>query len=51
MYFTIKEENVFDKYSEIGKKLAILQKKINSEPVYNKKYIKAENEFNTKESF
>ena len=24
MYFTIKEENVFDKYSEIGKKLAIL---------------------------
>ena len=23
-YFTIKEENVFDRYSEIGKKLATL---------------------------
>ena len=45
MYFMIKEENVFNK----GKSFII--KKNNSELVYNKKYIKAGNKIDTKESF
>ena len=42
LYFMIKEENVFDKYMEIWEKVrTITHKKINSELIYNKKYLKA----------
>ena len=41
MYFMIKDEKIFDKN----------KKKNYSELIYNKKYLKAEKKFNTKESF
>ena len=39
MYFMIKEENVLDKYMEIGEKVDYIIKKINSELIYSKKYL------------
>ena len=47
----IKDEKLFDKYMTIWKKVSNMIKKINSEFIYNKKYLKAEKEFNAKESF
>ena len=49
MYFMIKNRKVFDKFNEIWK-VSNFIKKINSELVYNKKYIKRENKINTNES-
>ena len=49
MYFMINNRKVFDKFNEIWK-VSNFIKKINSELVYNKKYIKRENKMNTKES-
>ena len=40
-----------DKYMTIWGKVGNVTKKINSELIYNKKYLKAEKRFNTKESF
>ena len=40
-----------DKYMTIWEKVGNVTKKINSELIYNKKYLKAEKRFNTKESF
>ena len=51
MYFMIKDENFFDKYMTIWEKVSNIIKNINSELIYNKKYLKAEKRFNTKESF
>ena len=45
----INNRKVFDKFNEIWK-VSNFIKKINSELVYNKKYIKRENKINTKES-
>ena len=46
------QKKVFDKYNEIWEKVSnIVTTKFNSELVYNKKYIKAGNKINTKESF
>ena len=43
MYFMIKDEKLFDKYKTIWEKVSnITIKKINSEFIYNKKYLKAE---------
>ena len=50
MYFMIKDEIFFDKYITIWKKVSNI-KKNNSEPIYNKNYLKSEKRFNTKESF
>ena len=50
MYFIIKDENFFDKYITIWKKVSNI-KKINSELIYNKNYLKSEKRFNTKEIF
>ena len=44
-------ENLFDKYMAILEKGSTIIKKINSEDIYNKKYLKAEKRFNTIESF
>ena len=42
----------FDKYMTVWEKVSnIINKKIKGELIYNKKYLKAENRFNTKESF
>ena len=49
MYFMINNRKVFDKFNEIWK-VSNFIKKINSELVYNKKYIKRENKINTNES-
>ena len=50
IYFAI--EKVFDKYLTIWEKVSnIIIKKINSELKYNKKYLKGEKRFNTKENF
>ena len=45
MYFLIKNEEFLEKYSKNwGKKISIIIKnKFNSKPVYNKKYLIAEN--------
>ena len=51
MYFKIKDENISDKYMVIWEKVSNVIKKINSELIYNKKYLKAEKRFNTRESF
>ena len=40
-----------DKYMTIWGKVSNITKKINSELIYNKKYLTAEKRFNTKESF
>ena len=52
MYFMIKYEIFFYKYMTIWEKVSsIIIKKFNSQFVYNKKYLKAEIRFNTKENF
>ena len=51
MYFMIKDEQMFDKYMIIWEKGSNIIKKINSEFICSKKYLKAEKRFNTKESF
>ena len=51
MYFMIKEKKNFDEYNETLEKVSNIVKKFNSELVYNKKYIKAENKISSKESF
>ena len=51
IYFMIKDEKVFDKNMRIWEKGSNIVKKINSELIYNKKYLKAKKRFNTKESF
>ena len=45
----IKDEKSFDKYMIILEKVII--KKINSELIYNKLYLKAEKRFNAKDGF
>ena len=46
----IKVEKMFDKYMKIWEKASnITKNKFSSELVYNKKYLKAKNKFNTKE--
>ena len=47
----IKDEKVFDKNMRIWEKSSNIVKKINSELIYNKKYLKAKKRFNTKEGF
>ena len=50
IYFVIKVEKMFNKYMKIWEKVSnITKNKFHSELVYNKKYLKAKNEFNTKE--
>ena len=52
MYLMLKDEKKIDKYMTIWEKVSnIIIKKINSELIYNKKYLKAEKRFNAKESF
>ena len=51
MYFLIKDEYFLDKYMKIWEKFSNIIKKFSSELIYNKKYLKAEEKFNTKESF
>ena len=51
MCFMTKEEKVFDKYIEVLEKVTNIIKKINSEPIYSKKYLITKKTFNTKESF
>ena len=52
MYFTIKDEKLFDKYMKITEKGSnMIKNKFNSELIYYKKYLKAAKKFNTKESF
>ena len=47
MHFMIKDEKKIDRYI-IWEKVSNIIKKINSELIYNKKYLKAEKRFNTK---
>ena len=47
-YFMIKDEIFFDKYMIIWEKVSNITKKINSELMYNKKYLKTKKRFNTK---
>ena len=42
MYFRIKDENFFDKYMKLLEKVSNMIKKINSELIYNNKYLKVE---------
>ena len=49
--FWSKKRKHFDKYNEIWEKVSNIIKQIISELVYNKKYMKADNKINTKESF
>ena len=52
MYFMIKNENCFDKYMTLREKVSnIIKKTFNSKLIDNKKYLKAEKRFKTKESF
>ena len=51
MYFKIKDENISDKYMVIWEKVSNVIKKINSELIYNKKYLKAEKRFDKKDGF
>ena len=52
MYFLIKDEKFLQNYNEIqGKVSSIIKKEFNSEPVHNKKYLKAEKKFNAEEIF
>ena len=51
MYFMIKDEKIFDKYMKILEKVSKIRKKSYSELIYNKKYLRAQKKFNTKESF
>ena len=48
----IKDEKNFDKYMTISEKVSyIIIEKTNSELIYNKKYLKVNKRFNTKENF
>ena len=48
----IKDENLFDNYMTIWEKVInVIKQKFNSELIYNRKYLKAEKRFNTKERF
>ena len=49
MYFMIKDEKFFDEYMKIWEKVSNAIKKNNGELVCNKKYVKAEKNFNAKE--
>ena len=51
MSFMIKDGKTFVKYMIIWEKVSNIIKNFNSELIYNKKYLKAEKRFNTKESF
>ena len=44
-------KKIFDKYMTVWEKDSNIIKKINGELIYNKKYLKAEKRFNSKESF
>ena len=50
MYFMIKDQKKY-KYMTIWEILTKITKKLNTKLIYNKKYLKAEERFNTKESF
>ena len=41
IYILIKDDKLLEKYNEIWQKVKIVSKKIDSEPVYNEKYLKA----------
>ena len=47
----IKDEKNFDKYMTIWEKVTNITRNNNSELLYNKKYLKAGERFNTTESF
>ena len=47
----IKDKKNFDECMKIWETVSTIIKKISSELIYNKKYLKAEKRFNTKESF
>ena len=49
MYFMIKDEKFVDEYMKIWEKVSNALKKNNSELVCNKKYVKAEKNFNATE--
>ena len=51
MYFMIKDENIFDKYMTICGKVRNIIKKIKSEFIYNKKYIKLKKDSTQKKAF
>ena len=51
MYFSIKNENVFDKHNETQAKVSIITKKNDIEPIYNKKYVKAGKKSQQKKAF
>ena len=52
MYFMMKDEKIFDKYTTVWDKVSnLIKKKFNSELIHDKKYLKVEKRFNTKESF
>ena len=52
MYFDIKDEKLVDKHMKIYEKVNnIIKKKINSDLICNKKYLKAEKNFTTTEIF
>ena len=50
-YFVIKDEISFDNYMKVWEKVSNIIERINSELIYNKKYLKSEKRFNTKKSF
>ena len=51
MYFMIEDEKIFDKYMTILEKVSHIIKKLNTGLICNKKHLKAEKRFNTKEGF
>ena len=52
LYFMIEDKKSFDKYMTIWEKVSnIIKTNFNSEPVYNKFYLKTEKRFNTEKSF
>ena len=40
IYILIKDDKLLEKYNEIWQRVKIVSKKIDSEPVYNEKYLK-----------
>ena len=51
MYFMIKNIFFLDKYMTIYEKVSNIINELNSKLIYNKKHLKAEKRFNTKETF
>ena len=51
MYFMIKKFFFLDKYMTIYEKVSNIINELNSKLIYNKKHLKAEKRFNTKETF